>query len=142
MIKKILTYTFLLVSLFSLAQQNESTLFFKDCTAETFKENLEALADSSILIDARAKRDYKRSRIKGAILGEEINSIFNIVKNYPKNKPIFVYSESGDESLTVSALLMRKGYSKIYNLKNGLDDWWRAGFKLDKSKVKIGIVSL
>ena len=142
MIKKILIYILLLVSFFSFAQQNESTLFFKDCTAETFKENLEILSDSSILIDARTKRDYKRSRIKGAILGEEINTIFNIVKNYPKDKPIFVYSESGDESLTVSALLMRKGYNKIYNLKNGLDDWWRAGFKLDKTKIKVGIVSL
>ncbi len=142
MIKKFLTYILLIVSLFSFAQQNESTLFFKDCTAETFKENLEILSGSSILIDTRTKRDYKRSRIKGAILGEEINAIFNIVKNYPKNKAIFVYSESGDESITVSALLMRKGYNKIYNLKDGLDDWWRAGFKLDKSKVKIGIVSL
>jgi len=142
MIKKILIHTLLFLSLFSFAQKNKSVLFFKDCTAETFKENLESLADSSILIDARTKRDYKRSRIKGAILGEEINTIFNIVKDYPKNKPIFIYSESGDESLTVSALLMRKGYNKIYNLKDGLDDWWRAGFKLDRSKVKVGIVSL
>ena len=142
MIRKIFIYTLLVIGLNTFAQKNKSFLFFKDCTAETFKENLDLLADSSILIDARTKREYKRSRIKGAILGAEMNTIFKIVKDYPKNRPIFIYSESGDESLTVSALLMRRGYNKIYNLKDGLDDWWRAGFKLDRSKVKISIVAL
>jgi len=142
MIRKFFLYTLLVIGLTTFAQRNESTLFFKDCTAETFKENLDVLADSSLLIDARTKRAYKRSRIKGAILGSEISTVFKLVKDYPKDRPIFIYSESGDESLTVSALLMRKGYNKIYNLKDGLDDWWRAGFKLDRSRVKISLVTL
>lgn len=141
MIGKVFLFIFLAFGLGLFAQNDENILFFKDCTAETFKENLD-IADSSLLIDTRSKKDYSRSRIKGAVLAEQLTEIFNLVRNYPKNKPIFIYSESGDESLTVSALLMRKGYNKIYNLKDGLDDWWRAGFKLDKSKVKTGIVSL
>ena len=139
---KIIIHTLLLISLSSFSQKNESVLFFKDCTAETFKQNLDLLADSSILIDTRTKKQYKRSRIKGAVLGENLGDIYKVVSNYPKNRPIFIYSETGDQSLTISAMLMRKGYNKIFNLKDGLDDWWRAGYRLDKTKVKSSLVSL
>lgn len=139
---RLLLLTLLVASLNVFSQKNESVLFFKDCTAEVFKENLDVHADSTMLIDARSEKSYKRSRIKGAISAEQISYIYKLVENYPKNKAIFIYSETGDSSLTVSALLMRKGYNKIFNLKDGLDDWWRAGFKLDKSKVKVGLVSL
>jgi rhodanese-related sulfurtransferase len=142
MVKLILTVALIFSFYFAFTQTAEKTVIFEDCSAEKFKENLEKISGNSILIDIRPLKDYKRGRIEGAIQIEEISLIFGLLNKYSKDKPIFLYSETGDESITVAALLMRNGYNKIYNLREGIEDWWRAGFKLDKSKIKTNLVCL
>lgn len=118
----------------SFSQTSEKDVFFKDCSAEQFKSDLDT-ASNYILIDMRSIKQYKRSRIEGAKYAQNTNVVFHILEQHNKNLPIFIYCERGDESLTASALLMRNGYKKIYNLREGIDDWYGEGYKLCKDKV-------
>lgn len=124
----------LFFSLVSFSQQSQKEVFFKDCSPTQFKMSLDT-AHNYILIDLRSVKQYKRSRIKGAKFVKNTNDLFNVVKKTDKNKPIFIYCDEGDVSLTASALLMRRGYKKIYNLKEGVDAWYDQGYKLCKDRL-------
>jgi rhodanese-related sulfurtransferase len=114
------------------SQSNQ--FFFKDCSAKQFKENLEK-EKYYVLVDLRPAKQYKKSRIKNALYVESINKLLEVLEDKNKNIPVFLYSESGDESITAAAILMRKGYKKIYNLKEGIDSWYAEGYKLNKEKI-------
>ncbi len=76
------------------------------------------------IIDVRSSREYKESHIKGSInIPEyEIDENFkNIVKN--KDKPIVVYCSSGFRSTRAYKKLRDMGYSNVYNLYGGLDNY-------------------
>lgn len=124
----------LIFNLVSFSQNSKKDVFFKDCSPTQFKMGLDTVHDY-ILIDMRTIKQYKKSRIKGARFARNTNELFNVVKKNGKDKPIFIYCDEGDESLTASALLMRRGYKKIYNLKEGVDAWYNEGYKLCKDKI-------
>ena len=76
------------------------------------------------IIDVRNSREYKESHIEGSInIPEyEINENFkNIVRN--KDKPIVVYCSSGFRSTRAYRKLKDMGYSNVYNLYGGLDNY-------------------
>jgi len=124
----------LIFSFGSFSQTSRKDVFFKDCTAKQFKTDLDT-ASNFILIDMRSVKQYKRSRIKGAIYAQNTNVVFHLVEQYDKDLQVFIYCERGDESLTTAALLMRNGYKKIYNLREGIDDWYGEGYRLCKDKL-------
>jgi len=124
----------LIFNLVSFSQNSQKDIFFKDCSPTQFKMGLDTAHDY-ILIDLRSVKQYRRSRIKGALFARDASDLFNVVKKTDKNKPIFIYCDEGDESLTASALLMRRGYKKIYNLKEGVDAWYNEGYKLCKDRL-------
>ena len=124
----------LIFNFVSYSQKTQKDVFFKDCSPAQFKMNLDTVRNY-ILIDMRTVKQYKRSRIKGAIYAKDSNELFKLAEKNGKNKPIFIYSDEGDVSLTASALLMRKGYKTIYNLKEGFDAWYNEGYKLCKDKI-------
>ena len=133
--KRIAIYiiTLIILPLSSFSQGNK--VVFKDCSAQEFLLKLNEF-DNHIVLDTRTEKKYKRNRIKGALLAENFNDAKKILSGKAKNTPIFIYCETGDNSISIAALLMRHGYTQIYHLKNGLDDWWRAGDKLDKTRIK------
>ena len=124
----------LIFNLVSFSQKTQKDVFFKDCTPSQFKMSLDT-AHNYILIDMRTAKQYKKSRIKGARYVKDTKELFNLVGKNGKNKPIFIYCDEGDASLTASVLLMRRGYKKIYNLKEGVDAWYNEGYKLCKDKI-------
>ncbi len=133
MTKLLLYISFIFISLNSFSQT--SKLVFKDCTAEDFLSNLKQ-KENAIVLDVRTEKQYKRQRIKGAVLAKDYQSARKILKDKPKDTPLFIYCNTGDNSISIAALLMRDGYTCIYHLHDGLNDWWRAGYKLDKRKMK------
>ena len=128
---------FLVVLLFNLTSFSQTTnkkVFFKDCTAKEFKSNLDT-SSNYLLIDLRPVKKFKKERIKTAKSVPDTKALFYLIDKYDKNTPIFIYSEVGDESLSAAALLMRKGYNKIYHLQEGIDGWYSDGYRLCKDKI-------
>jgi rhodanese-related sulfurtransferase len=81
--------------------------------------------DDLIILDVREKKERKAGYIKGD-LHIPLADVKNKLEQLDKNKPILVYCRSGSRSGHIAGLLTRNEYTKIYNLKGGIQAWKRA----------------
>lgn len=85
------------------------------------------------ILDVRTEGEFKSGHIPNAsllpvqILSKNIDQI----EKY-KNEPIFVYCQSGNRSTVASKILIDEGFTKVYNLRNGIGDWIRRGYPIIK----------
>lgn len=92
-----------------------------DITLEELKQKQ---LDGAEVIDVRNKREYEEGHIEGSINVPEyeINENFkNIIIN--KNKPIVIYCSSGYRSKSAYKKLKNMGYTEVYNLYGGLENY-------------------
>lgn len=92
-----------------------------DVTLEELKEKQ---LNGAEIIDVRSAREYNESHIEESINVPEyeIDENFEkIVKN--KNKPIVVYCASGFRSTKAYKKLKQMGYTEVYNLYGGLENY-------------------
>lgn len=79
--------------------------------------------DSSIiLLDVRSEQEYKEGHLLGALnipLGHIENKVNYIIPN--KYQKIIVYCQMGGRSKKAINKLLKKGYTKLYQLDGGLD---------------------
>lgn len=77
-----------------------------------------------ILLDVRSVQEYNEGYINGAILIPlyELEKTVE-TKLLDKMQPIIVYCASGIRSIKAIEILMRKGYTNLYNLYGGLENY-------------------
>jgi rhodanese-related sulfurtransferase len=85
------------------------------------------------LLDVRTPQEYAQSRMKGSVL-IPINELERRVQEVPKNRPILVLCAVGSRSNLAAGFLIKKGYSDVYNLTDGLSGWYQHGFALDMQR--------
>lgn len=78
----------------------------------------------SLIIDVRDTSDYNLGHIPNSINipSDNISYKMKSLMEY-KNQPILIYCSKGHRSATVSKYLENKGFSNIYNLLNGYDNY-------------------
>ncbi len=80
--------------------------------------------DNVIIIDVRTDKEYNGGHIKNA---GQINFYSSDFKQkallLPKDKDIYLYCHSGSRSNQAANFLIKNGYTKIYNLQNGIMAW-------------------
>ncbi|HVN58492.1 MAG TPA: rhodanese-like domain-containing protein [Bacteroidales bacterium] len=93
-------------------------------------------SSGAILIDARAQKDYRKSRIEGAV-----NIDWPLPENYftsaaapAKGKPVFIYCYAGFRSRKVSVLFYDHGYRELYSLKGGFNGWKAHKMPVDRKR--------
>lgn len=107
-------------TIFSLSMSGAMLLRY-DITLEELKQKQ---LDGAEVIDVRNKREYEEGHIEDSInIPEyEINEDFkNIIIN--KNKPIVIYCSSGYRSKSAYKKLKNMGYTEVYNLYGGLENY-------------------
>lgn len=80
------------------------------------------------LIDVRSLEDYSKKHLLGA---QRIESDENFEKNIlhlDKAKPVAVYCNTGRTSKECTEILKKNGFVKIYELKDGLENWEKSEF--------------
>lgn len=105
-------------------------------------ENLDAAsfkakADSGngIILDVRTPREVAQGSIENAVIIDIYDQNFTAeINKLPKDKEVYVYCASGMRSVQAAEILQENGFSKVYNLKEGLIEWQRSGYPL----VKVG----
>ncbi len=77
------------------------------------------------LIDARGPKEYRKSRIAGAINIEWPlpDSYFKGASAPSRDKPLFLYCYVGNRSRKAAVLFFDHGYREIYSLKGGFNGW-------------------
>jgi phage shock protein E len=78
---------------------------------------------SVILLDVRTVEEYKASHIKDSLL-IPLNTLEKEVGNKltDKDAPIFIYCRSGNRSVTAARILVKQGYTNVYN-HGGINSW-------------------
>ena len=95
----------------------------KVINAQEFKEKLDA-TEEGYLIDVRTPNEFKSGAIKGSINYNILDGTFSSkIKGLDKTKAIFVYCAKGGRSNNAAKMLLKEGFSEIYDLKGGYGDW-------------------
>ena len=97
-------------------------------TVHQLKARLDA-RDDLTLLDVRSQAEWNSGYIAGSMhvyaghLAERLNEI-------PREKPVVVTCSVGHRSGIAASILLRAGYTPLYNLLGGTTAWRQAGFPL------------
>jgi rhodanese-related sulfurtransferase len=84
-----------------------------------------------LLIDVRTEKEYKISKIEGAIHLEHPDKI-----KVSKTSKIVVYCSVGYRSAIFADILRQKGYIHVWNLRGSIFEWANKGYPLTNGKQK------
>ena len=87
-----------------------------------------------VMIDVGSPGDFAEGHIPGSISLPYGASFKAEIKNLSKEKTYILICPTGRRSATAARLMIEQGFEKVYNLKGGITDWLRKGFKV----VKVG----
>lgn len=87
-----------------------------------YEELVQKVKEGAVLIDVRTRQEFLEEHLDRAILipyYEIAKRISNIVPD--KDRNIILYCKNGGRSIQAYGILSKLGYSKLYNLKDGLE---------------------
>lgn len=85
--------------------------------------------DSVQLIDVRTPNEFNEGHLNNAKNIDFLSSSFSKDINIlDKEKPVFVYCQSGNRSGKSVKIFLNVGFTKIYDLEGGISRWRREGF--------------
>lgn len=93
-----------------------------DITMELIEE-LEK--QGAIIIDVRSPQEFEEGHLRNAICIPDYEIMQKIEEVVPdKEQTIIVYCSSGYRSKKIQKKLENRGYTKVYNLYNGIENYW------------------
>ncbi|MGL5507755.1 MAG: rhodanese-like domain-containing protein [Paraclostridium sp.] len=78
----------------------------------------------ALIIDVRDNYEYQKFHVPNAINIPKDGMQNSLRELYQyRNEPVLIYCSKGQRSATVGKYLEKKGFSNIYNLLNGIDNY-------------------
>jgi rhodanese-related sulfurtransferase len=101
------------------------------------KEQLKTMMGNPdlIIVDVRTASDWNSSDMKiQKAVREDSKTVNSWANKYPKDKTLVFYCAWLNEgtSASVALQMMEKGYTKVYALKGGWNEWVKAKFPTEK----------
>ena len=105
---------------------------YEDGRKPLMVENLDAFAfeqklkddENGVLIDVRTPMEHQQKRIPDSILVDISNPQFlSEINKLDKSKNYYLYCRSGNRSYQAGQLMIKLGFTTIYNLRSGILDW-------------------
>ncbi len=96
-----------------------------DAMKEITVKELKELRDKNpnlYLLDVREQSEWDIARIEGARL-KPMSVLEKDFEDIPKDKPVYCHCKLGGRSAKAIAFLKSKGYSKLFQIKGGIDAW-------------------
>lgn len=114
------------------AQQSASII--ENVDAKIFKEFVDA--GNGIILDVRTPDEVSDGYINNAstinLYDDDFIAKINLIQ---KDKQIYVYCKSGRRSSKAAELMKKNGFSKVYNLIGGIDEWKNMGYSIVKPDI-------
>ena len=102
---------------------------FKNLSPAEFKQLM--LSKPGTILDVRESDEVRSGIIENAIVIGLYNDEFNTTINtFEKDRPVYVYDESGSMSVIAAKTLLSNGFSEVYSLVGGVTAWGMEGFSL------------
>jgi rhodanese-related sulfurtransferase len=86
-----------------------------------------ALPGAYTFLDAREYDEFSVSHLPSAIHVGYKDFKVDSLKNIIRNKPVIVYCSIGKRSEDITGILIKQGYTKVYNLYGGIFEWVNQG---------------
>lgn len=93
-------------------------------------KNLISEMDDLVIIDVRTAPEVERGKITGSI-NIPLDIFTRELGKISKAKSVLVYCLSGSRSAIAAGILEEQGYTRVYNLSNGLLGWRMKQFPLE-----------
>ncbi len=94
-------------------------------------ENANQMRDiGSFLLDVRTVEEWNEAHIPGAVL-IPLDELQTRISELPENEDIVIYCRSGNRSRQALNLLLSVGYSTMYSMEGGINDWIDAGYPVE-----------
>ncbi|APC48318.1 rhodanese-like domain-containing protein [Virgibacillus halodenitrificans] len=103
---------------FSIFRYFRQRTFLKTLTEDQFREGYR----KAQLIDVREPQEFDRGHILGA-RNIPVTQMRQRLIEIRKDKPVYLYCQSGSRSARAAQLLNKKGYEDINQLKGGFKKW-------------------
>ena len=88
-----------------------------------FEKKINA-AEGAIILDVRTPNEYRNGHLVNSTLIDYYRSDFKeAVNQLDKNKPVFVYCQSGIRSAKAARVLVESGFKEVYDLNGGYAEW-------------------
>lgn len=89
--------------------------------------------DATVVVDVRAKADYKQGHLLGAknIPLSDLKDNLQVISK-DKAVPVLVYCQMGMTSQTAAKQLMDAGFTDVYSLAGGVNAWQAENMPLEK----------
>lgn len=105
--------------------------FHTQATAHELKSRLNLGEPALTILDARDNDSYRHHRILGA-MNLSIDSLQQGVKpSVELDRDIYIYGASDDDTAMAANLLRELGYTRVAELKGGLEDWRAIGGSIE-----------
>ena len=82
------------------------------------------------LVDVRKESEYEVRHLKDAqnicVSSEDFKQKVAVLD---KSKPVYVYCKGGGESAQAAQILKEMGFTKVYDLQGGIDNWQESGLE-------------
>lgn len=90
-------------------------------------------ADNVQLIDVRSWEQFDKGHIEGAQNIDFLSpTFFEDISNLDKDKPVYLYCNSGNRSAKCAEKMIEIGFVKIYDLDGGFSKWQHEGLQVVK----------
>ena len=80
-----------------------------------------------LVVDVRTPEEYAQGHLKGAI-NIPLSTLPLRINGLDQKRPILVYCQTGIKSAEASSILVRAGFTKVYNLEGGITAWINSGY--------------
>lgn len=96
-----------------------------DANDITMEQIEELEKQGAIIIDVRSPQEFEEGHLRNAICIPDYEIMQKIEEVVPdKEQTIIVYCSSGYRSKKIQKKLENRGYTKLYNLYNGIENYW------------------
>ncbi|WP_404456380.1 rhodanese-like domain-containing protein [Virgibacillus necropolis] len=106
------------VIVFALLRFSKQRKYLKTLTEDQFREGYR----KAQLIDVREPQEFKKGHILGA-RNIPVTQLKQRLVEIRKDKPVYLYCQSGSRSARAALLLNKKGYEDLNQLKGGFKRW-------------------
>lgn len=94
-------------------------------------DSLRSAETPHTLLDIRTYPEYQQGHIEHS---QQLDfygpNYINQLKELPKDVPYLIYCRSGNRTNQTLAIMKQLGFQKVYDLKGGIKNWLRSGYKL------------
>ncbi len=89
--------------------------------------------NTPLVLDVRTPGEYYGGHLKDAKLipVQQLEARLNEIQEY-KDRDVFLYCRSGNRSTVAADILIRNGFTKLYNLRRGIVEWGQKGYEIVK----------